>query len=67
MNTFKHLKTLYWDSIDNGLPEIINCELGTHSRITIHFFWNSKKSLRISEPTQASGISENDNWKLKIK
>ncbi|HLZ86276.1 MAG TPA: hypothetical protein VKQ52_03500, partial [Puia sp.] len=32
---------------------------------TIHFFWNSKKSFRINEPAQATGISENDNWKLK--
>jgi chromosome segregation ATPase len=49
-----------------GLPEIIICELGALILgFTIHFFWNSKKSLRISEPAQSAGISENDNWKLK--
>ncbi|GGB12346.1 hypothetical protein GCM10011511_39970 [Puia dinghuensis] len=49
-----------------GLPEIIICELGALILgFTIHFFWNSKKSLRITEPNQATGISENDNWKLK--
>ena len=49
-----------------GLPEIIICELGALILgFTIHFFWNSRKSLRIDEPAQGSGISENDNWKLK--
>jgi len=49
-----------------GLPEIIICELGALILgFTIHFFWNAKKSLRINEPAQGSGISENDNWKLK--
>src|ERR1041385_422637 len=49
-----------------GLPEIIICELGALILgFTIHFFWNSKKSLRIGEPAQNSGIDENDNWKLK--
>jgi len=49
-----------------GLPEIIICELGALILgFTIHFFWNSKKSLRISEPAAGNGISENDNWKLK--
>jgi DNA repair exonuclease SbcCD ATPase subunit len=49
-----------------GLPEIIICELGALILgFTIHFFWNSKKSLRIDEPSQSAGISENDNWKLK--
>jgi chromosome segregation ATPase len=49
-----------------GLPEIIICELGALILgFTIHFFWNSKKSLRITEPAPGNGISENDNWKLK--
>ena len=49
-----------------GLPEIIICELGALILgFTIHFFWNSKKSLRISDPNASAGISENDNWKLK--
>lgn len=49
-----------------GLPEIIICELGALILgFTIHFFWNSKKSLRINDSAPASGISENDNWKLK--
>jgi DNA repair exonuclease SbcCD ATPase subunit len=48
-----------------GLPEIIICELGALVLgFTIHFFWNSKKDLHISEP-QNPGISEDDNWKLK--
>src|ERR1700754_1759879 len=49
-----------------GLPEIIICELGALILgFTIHFFWNSKKSLHISDPSLNAGISENDNWKLK--
>jgi hypothetical protein len=49
-----------------GLPEIIICELGALILgFTIHFFWNSKKSIRIEEPSESTGISENDNWKLK--
>jgi chromosome segregation ATPase len=49
-----------------GLPEIIICELGALILgFTIHFFWNSKKSLHINDPSQTAGISENDNWKLK--
>src|ERR1700761_3128307 len=49
------------------LPEIIICELGALILgFTIHFFWNSRKSLHINETAQqATGISENDNWKLK--
>src|SRR6201992_3802536 len=49
-----------------GLPEIIICELGALILgFTIHFFWNSRKSLRIDEPAQHADISDNDNWKLK--
>ncbi len=48
------------------LPVLIICELGALILgFTVHFFWNSKKSLRITEPSAGNGISENDNWKLK--
>ena len=48
-----------------GLPEIIIFALGALILgFTIHFFWNAKKNFRINEPAQ-SGISEDDNWKLK--
>src|SRR5271165_5923650 len=48
------------------LPEIIICELGALILgFTIHFFWNSKKDLDLNKPDQATGISEDDNWKLK--
>src|ERR1700754_4416497 len=48
------------------LPVLIICELGALILgFTVHFFWNSKKSLRITEPAAGNGISENDNWKLK--
>ena len=66
MNTLNTLNIILGLQLTMGLPEIIICELGALILgFTIHFFWNSKKSLRISEPAQASGISENDNWKLK--
>jgi predicted nuclease with TOPRIM domain len=50
-----------------GLPEIIICELGALILgFTIHFFWNSKKDLDLNNQTnQNTGISDNDNWKLK--
>lgn len=49
-----------------GLPEIIICELGALILgFTIHFFWKSRKSLRLDEPAPSDSISENDNWKLK--
>jgi len=49
-----------------GLPEIIIGLLGALVLgFTINFFWNAKKSLRITEPAAATGISDNDNWKLK--
>jgi DNA repair exonuclease SbcCD ATPase subunit len=50
-----------------GLPEIIICELGALILgFTIHFFWNSKKDLDLNnQPDQNTGISDNDNWKLK--
>lgn len=49
-----------------GLPEIIICELGALVLgFTIHFFWNSKRDLDLKQPEQTTGISDNDNWKLK--
>ncbi|MDP4149166.1 MAG: hypothetical protein Q8943_07075 [Bacteroidota bacterium] len=48
------------------LPVFIICELGALVLgFTILFVWNSKKQLRISDHTPATGINENDNWKLK--
>lgn len=49
-----------------SLPVIIICELGALILgFTIHFVWNSKKSLPINDPPLSAGISEDDNWKLK--
>ncbi len=49
-----------------GLPEIIICILGALILgFTIHFFWNSRKSMKVDELSTQDGISENDNWKLK--
>ncbi|MBS1662934.1 MAG: hypothetical protein JST68_17950 [Bacteroidetes bacterium] len=63
---FSTLSIILGFQLTMGLPEIIICELGALILgFTIHFFWNSKKSLRIGEPAQNSGIDENDNWKLK--
>jgi hypothetical protein len=48
-----------------GLPEIIVFLLvALILGFCIHFFWTSKKNIRI-EDASAEGISENDNWKLK--
>jgi chromosome segregation ATPase len=48
------------------LPEIIIFLLGVLILgITIHYFWTSRKTMRIEEPAPDEGISENDNWKLK--
>jgi len=66
MNTLNTLNIILGLQLTMGLPEIIICELGALILgFTIHFFWNSRKNLRIDEPTQSTGISENDNWKLK--
>jgi len=66
MNTLNNLDIILGFQLTMGLTEIIICELGALILgFTIHFFWNSKKSLRISDPAQAAGISDNDNWKLK--
>jgi chromosome segregation ATPase len=48
------------------LPEIIIFLLGVLILgITIHYFWTSRKTMRIETPVPDEGISENDNWKLK--
>ena len=48
-----------------GLPEIIVfLVVALILGFCIHFFWTSKKNIRI-EDAAAEGISENDNWKLK--
>jgi myosin heavy subunit len=48
------------------LPEIIIFLLGALILgITIHYFWTSRKTMRIEKPVPDEGISENDNWKLK--
>ncbi len=66
MNTLYNLNIILGLQLTMGLPEIIIFELGALILgFTIHFFWNSRKNYRISEPTQATSISDNDNWKLK--
>jgi chromosome segregation ATPase len=66
MNTLNTLNVILGLELSMGLPVIIICELGALVLgFTIHFFWSSKKSLRITEPTQPAGINDNDNWKLK--
>jgi len=66
MNTLNNLDVILGFQLTMGLPEIIICLLGALMLgFTIHFFWNSKKSLRIDDSGPATGISENDNWKLK--
>ncbi|HWK06323.1 MAG TPA: hypothetical protein VNS58_21940 [Puia sp.] len=66
MNTLNNLDVILGFQLVMGLPEIIIGVLGALILgFTIHFFWNSKKSLRISDPSASTGISENDNWKLK--
>lgn len=48
------------------LPEIIIFLLGVLILgISIHYFWTSRKTMRIDEPAPDEGIGENDNWKLK--
>jgi DNA repair exonuclease SbcCD ATPase subunit len=66
MNTLNNLNVILGFQLTMGLPEVIIILLGAIMLgFTIHFFWNSKKSLRIDESAPATGISENDNWKLK--
>src|SRR5579872_1092726 len=66
MNILNHLNIILGFQLTMDLPVIIICELGALILgFTIHFFWSSKKSLRISEPSQSTSISDNDNWKLK--
>ena len=66
MNTLNTLNVILGLELTMGLPVIIICELGALILgFTIHFFWSSRKSLRVSEPSEATGINDNDNWKLK--
>jgi hypothetical protein len=67
MNTlFNNLDVILAFQLTMGLPEIVVCLLGALMLgFTIHFFWNSRKSLRIDDSAPATGIDENDNWKLK--
>jgi hypothetical protein len=49
-----------------GLPEIIVFLIvALILGFCIHFFWSSKKSIRIDDGNSGEGINENDNWKLK--
>jgi myosin heavy subunit len=66
MNTLNNLDIILGFQLVMGLPEVIFFELGALILgFTIHFFWNSNKSLRINDPAPANPISEDDNWKLK--
>jgi hypothetical protein len=66
MSILDNLNLILGFQLTMGLPEIIICELGALILgFTIHFFWNSKRSLRINLQSPPTGISENDNWKLK--
>ena len=66
MNTLNTLNVILGLELTMSLPVIIICELGALILgFTIHFFWSSKKSLHIDEPSQQAGINDNDNWKLK--
>ena len=66
MNALNNLDIILGFQLTMGLTEIIICELGALILgFTICFFWYSRKSLRISDPSQSVGISDNDNWKLK--
>ncbi len=49
-----------------GLPEIIVFLLvALILGFCIHFFWSSRKSIRVDDSAATEGINENDNWKLK--
>src|ERR1700760_488918 len=66
MNTLNNLDIILGLELTMSLPVIIICELGALVLgFTIHFFWNSQKHLRINDPAPSTGISDNDNWKLK--
>jgi Tfp pilus assembly protein PilO len=66
MNTLYNLNIILGLQLTMGLPEIIIFELGALILgFTIHFFWKARKNYRVGEPSQATSISDNDNWKLK--
>jgi hypothetical protein len=48
------------------LPEIIIFLLGALILgFTFHYFWTTRKTIRIQKPIADEGINDNDNWKLK--
>ncbi len=48
------------------LPEIIIFLFGALILgIAIHYFWTSRKSIRIEQPAPEESFNDNDNWKLK--
>ena len=62
MNTYL---AIFGFQLTVGLPEIIIFQLGALLLgFSIHFFWNSRKNLKMGEDAE-TGINENDNWKLK--
>ncbi|MBS1915074.1 MAG: hypothetical protein JST87_02290 [Bacteroidetes bacterium] len=63
MNTFL---LIYGFQLLVGLPEIIiSLLVALILGFSIHFFWTSKKNIRVDESGGADAINENDNWKLK--
>ncbi len=49
-----------------GLPEIIiSLLVALALGFSIHFFWISKRSMRLDESRASETINDNDNWKLK--
>jgi DNA repair exonuclease SbcCD ATPase subunit len=67
MNTLHNLGIILGYLLNMNLPEFLVCELGALVLgFTIHFFWKSKKAYHFTENSAAAtGISDNDNWKLK--
>jgi|SRR5579871_2243520 len=63
MNTFL---LIYGFELLVGLPEIIiSLVVALILGFSIHFFWTSKKNIRVDDSGGADSINENDNWKLK--
>ena len=66
MNTLNNLNVILGFQLTMGLPEFIIAVLGALILgFTLNFFWRSKKNLLISDAPPATGINDNDNWKLK--
>jgi len=68
MNTLNNLEIILGFQLTMGsCLKLIICELGALTSASPFIFSGIPgKSFRITDPAQASGISENDNWKLKI-